>query len=499
MTSKTLHSLLGVRRDGGLWRDRARPLEADVIVVDEASMIDLVLMRMLLEAVPPGARLVLLGDPDQLASVEAGTVLADLLDGAQPGGSLEGANVPFDHNYRFADAPTVGAVAELVRRAARAGEGRGDGRGVEASEEVRLATALAAELLAGQEPTLPPQALRLSYTSALLGRARGDTVHRVRFVPVEPVGNTAAPLASAAGANPGLSHWVLGDAPAWPGALTGCPGDGDTDARAPGEGAGEAVSDAVRETALVRRLEAALGGGAALSWERVVDLMALPYLGRRGYVQALLRALQARGAGPGRRGAWSAGEVRPILDALDGYRILAVHRRGLRGVRGLNLALEGRLKGLIASLAERLAGVGQGALVRQGHWLGEIVLITRNAYDVDLRNGDVGLVLPSSGRGLSAWFPKGTGDAQELPLARLPPHAQGMAMTVHKSQGSQFRRVALILAARPSALQSRELVYTALTRAQVCIDWYGERSVLERALASPIERASGLGELLRGG
>ena len=91
-------------------------MPADLVVVDEASMVDLGLMRRLVEAVSPGARLVLLGDRDQLTSVDAGTVLADCvapaLDGTELSSPLRPAIVPFHVNHRFEEAPTIAAIAE---------------------------------------------------------------------------------------------------------------------------------------------------------------------------------------------------------------------------------------------------------------------------------------------------------------------------------------------------------------------------------------------------
>lgn len=503
MTSRTLHSLLGVRREGGVWRDRSRPLEADVVVVDEASMIDLVLMRMLVEAVPAGARLVLLGDPDQLASVEAGTVLADLLQGAAPGRRLAGANVAFTHNYRSEEAPRVAAVADLIREAAR----QPDAGGLAA----RTLRGMAVELLQGEAPTLPSEELGIGEVAALVARAQGDALQRVRPVRLKPEDDAAPPASQ----NPGLARWVDG-APRpnargaqgvrWAGALSGCLAAPDG-AGAPAGGAGSPVSalgaaaafHAVDGSTIVERVRSVLREDRPLEWKLVLDAMTLPYLGAGAYVQALLGVVwerRQRGEAPLSR--WSDQEARWVLDALGAYRVLGVHRKGRRGVSGLNEGLRARVKGLVTHGVKEVAGADVEKLERAGHWLGEVVLVTRNAYDVDLRNGDVGLVLPGSRAGrLAAWFPQGAREVQELPLVRLPPHAPGLAMTVHKSQGSQFRRVALVLASQASALQSRELVYTALTRAQRCIDWYGEQAVLAEALARPIERASGLGDLLR--
>lgn len=113
-TATTIHKLLGLRT--GVTRP-ARPLAADVIVVDEASMVDLELMATLLEAVPDTARLVLLGDRDQLASVEAGAVLAQLCDNP----SLESRVVVLRHSHRFASDSGIGEWARLVNAGDEAG------------------------------------------------------------------------------------------------------------------------------------------------------------------------------------------------------------------------------------------------------------------------------------------------------------------------------------------------------------------------------------------
>jgi exodeoxyribonuclease V alpha subunit len=84
-----------------------------------------------------------------------------------------------------------------------------------------------------------------------------------------------------------------------------------------------------------------------------------------------------------------------------------------------------------------------------------------------------------------------------VPLARLPPHQGALVLTVHKSQGSQFPSVALVLADRASPIQTRELIYTGLTRAQQRFAWLGRREVLDEALQTRVQRASGLAELLQ--
>ncbi|MBM4360646.1 MAG: AAA family ATPase, partial [Deltaproteobacteria bacterium] len=113
LPAETIHKLVGVRPDGSCRHHREHPLAADVVVVDEVSMVDLGLMRRLLDAVRPTARLVLLGDRDQLASVDAGCVLAELYEARDH--ALQGTVTTFTHSQRFAGAPDIGLVAASLQ------------------------------------------------------------------------------------------------------------------------------------------------------------------------------------------------------------------------------------------------------------------------------------------------------------------------------------------------------------------------------------------------
>jgi exodeoxyribonuclease V alpha subunit len=114
--ASTVHRALGVKREGGFRHGPSRPLDAGIVVVDEASMVDLALMRALFDSVPAGARLVVLGDRDQLASVEAGSVLADLCDAAEAEGSrLAGALITLTTSHRFSDGSGIGRLARAIR------------------------------------------------------------------------------------------------------------------------------------------------------------------------------------------------------------------------------------------------------------------------------------------------------------------------------------------------------------------------------------------------
>lgn len=116
----TIHSLIGQRPGARVARNRQRPLAQDLIIVDETSMVDLPLLAHLLDAVRPGARIVFVGDPDQLASVGAGTVLADLVGSETPdgGGPLDGAITTLDRVHRFGRESGIAALAEAIRTGA---------------------------------------------------------------------------------------------------------------------------------------------------------------------------------------------------------------------------------------------------------------------------------------------------------------------------------------------------------------------------------------------
>lgn len=131
-----------------------------------------------------------------------------------------------------------------------------------------------------------------------------------------------------------------------------------------------------------------------------------------------------------------------------------------------------------------------------GDYDGRPILVERNDYDVDLYNGDLGLVTfdPQAGDRVAA-FARGDGVRLVAP-ALLPEHGTVYAMTVHKSQGSEFDEVAVVLPEEPSRLLSRELLYTAMTRARRKVTLYASAAVLRAAIAQPVRRATGLHDLL---
>lgn len=350
---------------------RAYPLPDDIVIVDEASMVDLALMTKLAEALGPTARLVLLGDKDQLASVEAGAILAELYATRGQGFS-----------------------APLVVRAR--------------------------ELAGAELPAAPDGAAASPLSDHLVELVRA---HRFED------GGGIAELARAVNA-------------------------GDADAALACFGRHPHVRlEPLSEPSEVR---------AALA-ERVVERFA----------------------------PLADGTPLDRLGALDSFRVLACHVRGPLGVRALN----------DWAAAELAAG---GKLDRRGaFYAGRPVIVTANDYASELFNGDVGVVAPRpedpDGRLAVHFRTREPNGVRTVALSRLPEHETAYALSVHKSQGSEFAEVALVLPSRASPLLTRELVYTAVTRARRRVTVYGSEAVLRTAIERKIERASGLRDRLVAG
>jgi len=371
--ARTLHSLLGARPDTRAFaHHRGNPLDVDVLIVDEASMVHLEMMASLLDALPPGATLILLGDKDQLASVEAGAVLGDLCYAA--------------HEGQYSDA-TLGYVAAASGEAIP-DEYRGDG-GPLAQQTVMLR-------------------------------------HSRRF------GGPIGQLALAVNA-------------------------GDT-ARA---------EDVLR---------AGLEGVRWIEHAQPAQLLQLAHAGYAPYLELLQ-------AGPqNAHEDW----VRQVLLRFETFRILCAVRDGEWGVAGLNEAIEKRL--------------AASRLLRHGaEWyVGRPVMVTRNDYSTSVFNGDIGVTLPDPARpgALRVYFLEG--DAVRSVLAtRLRNVETAFAMTVHKSQGSEFAHTVLALPRERNAVLTRELVYTGITRASRAFTLVtAGGAVLQEAIASRTHRTSGLRDLV---
>jgi len=369
--ASTLHRLLGGRPDSVYFRhDRDNPLPLDILVVDEVSMVGLALMAKTVDALPPDARLILLGDKDQLASVEAGSVLGEICAGAG----------------RFSP-----------------------------EFQARL-TALTGEALPGGRAAISP----LVDTIVLLR-------HSFRF-----------------GADSGI------------GAL----------ARAVNRG---------RAAEAAALLDDARFGD--IDWRPLADPDELP---------ERLAEPVAAGFAPYLRAARDRAEPVEVFERFGRFRVLAALRGGPFGVDALNRLCETALhrRGLIDS--------------RPTWYVGRPVMIVRNDYNLRLFNGDIGITLadPVDPGRASVFFLGSDGALRRFAPARLPEHQTVYAMTVHKSQGSEFEQVLVVTPNEPSPVLSRELVYTALTRAKRQASFYGVPDVLAAAVERRLRRSSGLRDRL---
>lgn len=332
-TAGTLHRLLGVRRGSPQFRhNRDNPLARDIVVVDEASMVDLALMSKLVDAIKPGARLILLGDKDQLASVESGAVLGDFIK------SLPRNTVELQKTYRF-----EAGIKQL------------------------------AEAINGAD------------SATAWGLLKDSRVTNVSLVEEDLIGYIS---------------------------------------------------------------------------ERYIPFMAAMH--RPGAV-----------------------DLQEIFAQFNSFRVLCALHYGNRGVDPINRQVE-------------LALMQRGFPCRPDTWYpGRPVLITRNDYALDLYNGDIGICLPDPEKGeLLVWFERAGGGWRSYPPSRLPSCKTVFAMTIHKSQGSEFDEVVVVLPEEDNRILSRELVYTAVTRAKKALRLVAEKEILRLALSRNIERAGGLADLL---
>lgn len=426
--ARTLHALLGVQPGTRRFRhDAAHPLELDVLVVDEASMVHLEMMSAMLEALPSDTRLILLGDKDQLASVEAGAVLGDLCRGADPGVYDEGT-VAYVERTTGQHLPALAAITRATAASAALPPAQGDlfdQTGVAASERRDVV-----------DGTVAP--LALLRQTVMLRRSRRFAGPIGQLAVAVNAGDAARALAVLRSTSP--------DQPAAPVSLH---------------------LPATTED-VVRLAEGTADQGG----------------GYRDYLQIL--AHRPAGDELVTLSAWAL----QVLDAFDRFRVLCAVREGPWGVSGLNQAIE-------AALAR------QGLLRRVGEWYeGRPVMITRNDPSLGVFNGDVGLVLrwPSGTSERPATlrvFFKDGGQLRSVPAGRLADVDTAFAMTVHKSQGSEFGHAVLALPDDSRGTITRELVYTGITRARQAFSLVAARAdAFTAAIGRRTRRHSGLADAL---
>ncbi|MEN8213169.1 MAG: exodeoxyribonuclease V subunit alpha [Pseudomonadota bacterium] len=365
----TIHRLLGIRPGQEQPRyHREHPLPVDLLVVDEASMIDLPLMARLLAALPGHARLILLGDKDQLASVEAGSIFADICG--------RGGETCYSEEF-----------IQLLRHAT------------------------------GEQLTPGPESSCFGDSIALLHKS-------YRFSGEEGIGRLAAAV-----------------------------NRGDSDA-------------------VVQLFEQGLDDIAFCT--PAADSIASALKSR--VLQAYAACFRARGP-------------REALQEFNAFRILCAVRKGPAGVEQVNQTIEQLL---------RAQGLIQGEAL---HYRGRLLMVTRNDYSIGLFNGDIGILWPDpeADNSLRAWFILPDGSTKRILPSRLPQHETAYAMTVHKSQGSEFDEVVLLLPYEEVSVVSRELLYTGITRAKRKAEVWGSEVILRKAVENRVTRVSGLSERLHGG
>jgi exodeoxyribonuclease V alpha subunit len=366
----TLHKLLQIRPNSE--NEKSPQLAVDLVIVDEASMIDLEMMARLLAAVPLTASLILLGDKDQLASVEAGAVMAQLCEGADAGNYTE---------------QTVSWIKSVVG--------------------VDLAS------WAGRGSALAQQTVMLRFSR----RFKDDS---------------------------GIGQW----------------------AKAVNAGNCPAVKELWRHTPDCLPKVDAVVDRLLCNSPQDSRLTALVTNGWREWLE-LLKSQKATGC--------TDDMAIATLKAFSKFQVLCAVRDSAWGVEMLN-----------ARIASTLG------FKDDGWYAGRPVMVTRNDYNLSLMNGDVGLCLAHAS-GLRVAFPDEQGGIHWVLPSRLDAVESVFAMTVHKSQGSEFEHVCMVLPDAPVAVLTRELLYTGVTRAKSRLTLVvPEVAVLWRAVDTKVLRSGGL-------
>ena len=442
-TSFTLQRLLGTQANGRFRHHRDNPLPFDVIVIDEASMIDVALAAHLFEAVAPGARLVMLGDKDQLAAVEAGAVFAEL--SARP---------------VFSDTGAARIAAALSMPKDRFIDALPNDRGGDAEADDQFAMLEIEPMWIDEPGYLIPGDGTDAYD------ALGD-LPEVNWHPAAPVALDQAAISPLTDCVVWLQRNYRFGLDSDIGRLSVAIRRGSVDdalaALTPGS-----QDNPVRAALLID------DAGAYLSERTLARLNA----GFEPYARTLAKTLAGTLVETLEAGTGAAA----LFDVLNRFRILAATRHGPRGVDEINA----RVSAWVRAAASVTLGAG-------AQWFaGRPVIVTRNDYALGVFNGDIGIALPAASGAMQVCFRMADGTLRMLSPAALPPHDTAFALTVHKSQGSEFEHAALVLPSAFGRMLSRELVYTAITRARSRIDVIGSADVFAQAVRTPTRRDSGL-------
>ncbi len=185
----------------------------------------------------------------------------------------------------------------------------------------------------------------------------------------------------------------------------------------------------------------------------------------------------------GYRSLLEAADPEQALQSLGEFRVLCVHQNGHASVKTVNREVRNHL--------ETLGRVPPGS----AYYHGQPIMVSVNDYDQRLYNGDVGVVLRTS-NGLRIFFEVPGAPPRSLTPARLPSHSPVYAMSIHKSQGSEFSDIAVVMPPEASPVLTRELLYTAITRAKTRLCIYANADLLKACIETQAHRSSGLRDLL---
>ncbi|MBU0995115.1 MAG: exodeoxyribonuclease V subunit alpha [Proteobacteria bacterium] len=369
--ASTIHRLLGVLKKSPYFKHhKDNPLVTDVLIVDEASMVSLSLLSKLFDALSERSVVVLVGDKNQLASVEAGAVFADICD---------------------------------------------------ASEIDRFSSEFAVDFqsVSGESMNIADPA----ETPLILSDCVVELKYSYRFEKIPAIGNLS-------------SHVNKGDT----------------------ERAMDLFQNDPSRSLVHRNLPSAadLEGMLAAS---VSDIF---------------------------QDVFSSRSIKDAMGCFERFRILCSQRHGDFGVVSINQMVE--------KILYHRKYIDPG----KRFYKGRPILIIQNDYSLKLYNGDVGMIWEDENKMMKVFFQDQENNFRIISPARLPAHETVFAMTIHKSQGSEFDHVLMILPDSSLKLLSRELVYTGITRARRKIELWANRSVLDRAFCTRVERWSGLGDYFLG-
>ena len=361
--ASTIHKLLGYIPDSITFKhNKNNTLKANIVLVDEASMIDIALMSKLIEAVPASAKFILIGDKDQLSSVETGSVFSDICKGLEGSKSL----VTLHKNWRFSKESGIGQLAIAINKGA----------------SDKVITALdSSDSYSGIEAEINTNT-NIKKECQLISPA----VLNARQIPNELI----------------------------------------------------------------------------QPWNKYFEIINNP-----------------------------TATLTEIFEVFNEYRILCALRKGQNG----SINLSNRIETTLAK--QGLINLRTGLQTGANWYHGRPIMITQNSYSKGLFNGDTGITLIKDGQ-VKVYFPDSeNGNYKHFSPVRLPAHETTWAMTIHKSQGSEFNQVTLILPHDVMPLLTRQLIYTGVTRAKKQVSIVAPENVLIAGVKTEVEQATQIEKYLR--